>query len=204
MKLGPLSNVPREHPAYVYRCEHKRTKKFYIGYREANEVAPEDDLGKWYFTSSTIISKNFEQYNYEILGKYDTGKTAFDVEQRLIFEFKDDPYCLNRWCKAEHKLIPVDADIVSIELEKLKQREVTTDNKRTNAIKAGLRMLNQIENSSENKVKHQLALRNKKIIKIAREFLKDNNITPDNENYTAIMRRSMVVDDRFIISINII
>lgn len=42
---------------YVYKLTHKETNQFYIGYRSANRVKSEFDLGFKYFSSSKIIKK---------------------------------------------------------------------------------------------------------------------------------------------------
>jgi len=97
---------------YVYRCEHKITKQFYIGYRYANEYPSFEDLGVHYFTSSVIVSTDFSNYNYEILSEYDTPGWAYEVEQRLIYENRSDPLLINRNFKKTN-LITLDPKPVS-------------------------------------------------------------------------------------------
>jgi len=81
---------------YVYRCEHKETKKYYIGYRKANSVKASLDLGISYFTSCPEIRDNFDEYTYEVLEEYDTPAWAYEVEQRLIYECRKDPLLINK------------------------------------------------------------------------------------------------------------
>lgn len=86
--------------AYVYRLTHKITSEFYIGYRFANikqEIHPEDDLGKTYFTSSEYINYgNFHEYDSEIIFKTSDPDIAHDHENKLILENWEDPLLLNR------------------------------------------------------------------------------------------------------------
>jgi hypothetical protein len=85
--------------AYVYRCEHKVTKKFYIGYREANYFPANLDFGTHYFTSSEEVSKNFADYTYRILAEFNNPKTAFEIEQTLIYESRNNPLLINQHWK---------------------------------------------------------------------------------------------------------
>ena len=82
--------------AYVYRCEHKETNRFYIGYRKANIVPAAEDLGIHYFTSCSEIKDNFNDYTYEILSEYDHPLMAYEVEQRLIYEFRYNDLLINK------------------------------------------------------------------------------------------------------------
>jgi hypothetical protein len=72
--------------SYVYRCTHKETNEFYIGYRFANKVPPVDDLGIYYFTSSKFVKPRFNEFNYEILAEFDDSSLAHEFEQKLILE----------------------------------------------------------------------------------------------------------------------
>jgi hypothetical protein len=85
--------------AYVYRCEHKVTKRFYIGYREANYYPANLDFGTHYFTSSVEVSKNFADYTYRILAEFNNPKTAFEIEQKLIYESRNNPLLINQHWK---------------------------------------------------------------------------------------------------------
>lgn len=86
--------------AYVYLLTHKVTCEFYIGYRFANikqEIHPEDDLGKTYFTSSEYINQdNFYDYDSEIIFKTPDPDIAYDYENKLILENWKNPLLLNR------------------------------------------------------------------------------------------------------------
>lgn len=92
---------------YVYRCEHKETKRFYIGYRTANKLPASDDLGIHYFTSSKEVKKDFHNYIFEILSEYDSALMAFEVEQRLIYECRHNELLINKNFKVRN-LIEVD------------------------------------------------------------------------------------------------
>jgi len=84
---------------YVYRCEHKETKRFYIGYREANHFPAYLDFGTHYFTSSIEVSNNFKDYTYEILAEFTEPKTAFEIEQMLIYKSRNNPLLINQHWK---------------------------------------------------------------------------------------------------------
>ena len=90
--------------AYVYKVTNKITGQFYFGSR-TNNVAkgrtPEEDLWKYYFTSSKIVKALIEEYgidsfDIEILLKDEQYETCFWEEQKLIFESKDNPKRLNK------------------------------------------------------------------------------------------------------------
>jgi len=94
---------------YVYRCEHKTSHRFYIGYRKANTMAAKFDLGTYYFTSCPEVSNNFNDYTYKILGEFKYAATAFEVEQKLISESHNNPLLINKQWK--HTKILIDQDI---------------------------------------------------------------------------------------------
>lgn len=98
---------------YVYRCKHKETKRFYIGYRAANKVPADEDLGIHYFTSSKEVSADFQNYNFEILSEYESVLMAFEVEQRLIYECRNDELLINKNFKVRN-LIEVNPKPVQI------------------------------------------------------------------------------------------
>lgn len=90
---------------YVYRVDHP-SGEFYIGYRSANRVPAESDLGHKYKTSSKYLSHPFEEYSITILAEFylSTGKTdAYDFEQALIFEHWGDPRLVNKACHHGNK-----------------------------------------------------------------------------------------------------
>lgn len=92
-------NSEKAYP-YVYRCQHKITKKYYIGYRERNAVLgiPSSLDLQNYKTSSKIVNPNFEEYDSVILAEFFTGDAAYDYEQQLISECWGDPLLINQNC----------------------------------------------------------------------------------------------------------
>lgn len=82
---------------YVYRLDHRETGEFYIGYRAANKVPAEQDLGIKYFTSSKyIIEIGFDKFRHEIIAIFFDANSAYDFEQEYISEVFKDPLCLNK------------------------------------------------------------------------------------------------------------
>lgn len=47
--------------SYVYKATDTRTGEFYFGYRKANKVSANEDIGILYFSSSKYINEN-KQY----------------------------------------------------------------------------------------------------------------------------------------------
>lgn len=82
--------------SYVYLCTHIETGRFYIGYRKANTMSAKFDFGTYYFTSCPEVSNNFSEYTYKILGEFTHADTAFEIEQKLIFESRNDPLLINK------------------------------------------------------------------------------------------------------------
>ena len=99
---------------YVYRCEHKETKRFYIGYRKANKFPAADDLGIHYFTSCKEVRRDFQNYTFEVLSEYDSTLMAFEVEQRLIYECRHNELLINKNFKVSN-LIEIDPKPVQIQ-----------------------------------------------------------------------------------------
>lgn len=64
---------------YTYLIKHRPSGKVYYGFRSANQVDPEQDLWKHYFTSSRKVQQLIEE----------TGIDSFDVEIRKVFETKE-------------------------------------------------------------------------------------------------------------------
>lgn len=64
---------------YTYLIKHRPTGKVYYGFRSANKVDPDQDLWKYYFTSSPKVQQLIEE----------TGADSFDVEIRKVFETKE-------------------------------------------------------------------------------------------------------------------
>lgn len=75
---------------------HKITGQFYFGFRCANKVRSEFDLGFKYFTSSNTIKNNFSEYDLLILAEFFNKDDAYVFEQSLIKEHFNDPLILNR------------------------------------------------------------------------------------------------------------
>jgi hypothetical protein len=81
---------------YVYRLTHKETGQFYIGYRCANKVPAEQDLGHKYFTSSKRVKEiGFENFDSEIVAVFFSKHDAHAHEFELIYESISHPFCLN-------------------------------------------------------------------------------------------------------------
>ena len=64
---------------YTYLIKHRPTGKVYYGFRSANKVDPDQDLWKYYFTSSLKVQQLIQE----------TGADSFDVEVRRIFKTKE-------------------------------------------------------------------------------------------------------------------
>lgn len=90
--------------SYVYKVTNIITNQFYYGSRTENvrkERLPEDDLWKYYFTSSSRVKLMIEEYglasfDVEIVFKDTDYDKCFWEEQRLIKEHKENPLILNR------------------------------------------------------------------------------------------------------------
>ena len=82
---------------YVYRLVHKVTGQFYIGYREANNLPSDQDLGFMYKSSSIYVHDlGFENFDCEIIAEFFNGDDAYRFENDLISENFYDPLCLNK------------------------------------------------------------------------------------------------------------
>lgn len=80
---------------YVYICTHKTTGKFYIGYREKNNLPSNIDLPT-YKTSSKIVKPDFENYDWLIIAEFYNGDDAYDFEQHQIFANWSNPLLINK------------------------------------------------------------------------------------------------------------
>lgn len=80
---------------YVYKCTHKITSHFYIGYREANKIPAIQDL-PLYRTSSKIVNPHFDDYTFTILLECENPQEAYLYEQQLIRENWKNPLILNQ------------------------------------------------------------------------------------------------------------
>lgn len=80
---------------YVYKCTHKETGRFYIGYRKANKLPAYLDLGIHYFTSSREVKKDFKNYIFEIISEHNCPYIAYETEQAHIFQNRNNPLLIN-------------------------------------------------------------------------------------------------------------
>ena len=96
---------------YVYRCEHKITGEFYIGYREANTVPAAVDFGTYYFTSCPRVKNNFREFSYKILGEFRNASLAYEIEQKLIYNNRHNKLLINRHWKNSKLVLNIDEDL---------------------------------------------------------------------------------------------
>lgn len=82
------------HP-YVYRCTHKMTGEFYIGFRKANYYPSDQDLPR-YKTSSKLVKPRFDEFDWQIIAEFFDPKEALKFEQELIAEHWTNPLILNK------------------------------------------------------------------------------------------------------------
>lgn len=80
----------------MYKLTHRITGQFYFGYRCKNKVPASQDLGIRYFTSGKITKEHFREFDYEIVAEFADADEAYDVEQRLIYQHKNNPLILNK------------------------------------------------------------------------------------------------------------
>lgn len=83
---------------YVYRLDNPITNEFYIGYRKANKVPAEHDLGTDYFTSAPAIKERFNEFQTTILAEFFDPNDAYDHEQYLIYCDLGNPKMINKSC----------------------------------------------------------------------------------------------------------
>lgn len=88
---------------YVYKLTHRETGKFYFGYRYTNKVPAIDDLGVYYFSSSSEVSDlGFSNFDLVIVAEFSTAEDAYRFENTLIEEHFQNPLCLNRRYYRDH------------------------------------------------------------------------------------------------------
>jgi hypothetical protein len=93
-----------KYQSYVYKVTNKITNQFYFGSRTKNvtlERHPEEDLWKYYFTSSKRVKDLIDKYGSDsfetsIIFKHDSYDYSFLEEQRLIVENLENPLLLNK------------------------------------------------------------------------------------------------------------
>ena len=86
--------------AYVYKCVHKISGKFYIGYRCANlhhNRFSHIDFPQ-YRTSCPEVKNDFQNFDWIIIAEFFDREDAYDYEQQLIHEFWNDPLLINESC----------------------------------------------------------------------------------------------------------
>jgi|LakMenE01Jun11ns_1017448.scaffolds.fasta_scaffold9959694_124 hypothetical protein len=90
--------------SYVYRLDNPTTGEFYFGFRKANKVPANQDLGIDYFTSSKTVEPRFQEFNYTIIQEFVDPLEAYDLEQFLIYQELKNPLMLNRRCHHGSKI----------------------------------------------------------------------------------------------------
>lgn len=85
---------------YVYKLTHKITKQFYIGFRCANKLPPETDIFIYQSSSKYVKEIGFDNFEPEIIAVFLDRESAYDFEQKLIYENIEDPNILNKSCFA--------------------------------------------------------------------------------------------------------
>lgn len=92
--------------SYVYKLTHILTNQYYFGFRSANTVPANLDLGIKYFSSSKTIKEiGFNNFKFEIIAEFFKKEDAYDFECELIRKHIDDPLNLNKALKG--KLCPI-------------------------------------------------------------------------------------------------
>jgi hypothetical protein len=91
-------------PSYVYKITIISTGQYYIGFRKANNVSPEHDLLKLYFSSSNKVKHvisvlGIDAVKGEILFTSKDPETSYWYEQQLISDNLNDPLILNMQCR---------------------------------------------------------------------------------------------------------
>lgn len=86
--------------AYVYRLDNKYTSEFYFGFRCANKIEPNLDLGKKYFTSSNYVKNRFSDFDITYILEFDSKEEAYYKEQTLIQENWSNPLLINKYVRS--------------------------------------------------------------------------------------------------------
>jgi len=103
-----------KYQSYVYKVTNKITNQFYFGSRTKNVTLkrhPEDDLWKFYFTSSKKIKDLIDKYGKDsfdisIIFRHDVYDFSFLEEQRYIMNSLGDPLLLNKsWINPLTKVV---------------------------------------------------------------------------------------------------
>jgi len=78
---------------YTYRITNIKLNKHYYGTRTSKNKTPEEDLGKYYFSSSSDKEfikdqkENPQDYKYKVIKKFHTRKEAIELEIKLHNKF---------------------------------------------------------------------------------------------------------------------
>jgi len=78
---------------YVYRITNIRLNKHYYGVRTSKNKTPEEDIGIYYFSSSTDKDfikdqkENPQDYKYKVIKKFNTREEAIELEIKLHNKF---------------------------------------------------------------------------------------------------------------------
>lgn len=113
---------------YVYKCTHRETGEFYIGYRRANKLPAVEDL-PLYQTSSKFVRPRFDEFDWEILAEFFDPTDAYRFEQEHIKENWHDPQCLNKMY-----MMPTPKFRIKSRYQKI-QEEFAAEKKRIKALK---------------------------------------------------------------------
>lgn len=81
---------------YVYKLTHKTTNQFYIGFRSAHTLEPEQDILIYKSSSRFVKEIGFDNFNAQIVAMFLDKKSAYDFEQKLIYDNWNEPGILNR------------------------------------------------------------------------------------------------------------
>jgi len=87
---------------YVYKCTHRITGEFYIGYRENHKLPSSVDL-PIYKTSSKKVRPIFSEFDWQIIAEFFNSNDALDFEQELIYSHWNNPLLLNEMCHYGHR-----------------------------------------------------------------------------------------------------
>jgi hypothetical protein len=88
------SNIKQN--AYVYMAFNIESDEFYFGFRCANKVKPEDDIGVKYFSSAKYVSDIKDKFDWIILDEFKNADDAYFKEQQYIHKHWNNPKLLNR------------------------------------------------------------------------------------------------------------
>ena len=85
---------------YVYHVEILPTNEYYYGARYSKTASP-SDLGKKYFTSSTLVQQKLFEHGsknckFSIIAEYNTKEECSKHENSLIIQHMSNPLCLNK------------------------------------------------------------------------------------------------------------